>query len=175
MVEEPNANVTPPGSSESFNQFTNRVIGTIKGIKSDNDGHNTVVVTHSKPIKAFMGWEHAGYPDDTRDISMSAYHDNEQKPGKHEEVSIPYQVAMESPDDRIRSRLGVRPGANEGGGTVDPATGWPTTKTESAESIKPTGNAQKILKNILEKQGGDDMESVKDLYMPKLEKLKDLK
>jgi GcrA cell cycle regulator/Histidine phosphatase superfamily (branch 1) len=95
MTEDINANVTPPGSSESFNQFTNRVIGTIKGIASDNDGHNTVVVTHSKPIKAFTGWEHAGYPDDTSDISMSAYHDTEQKPGKHEEVTIPYQVAAD--------------------------------------------------------------------------------
>lgn len=107
---------TPPGSSESFNDFKDRIISTVSGYSANNEGHNTVLVTHSKPIKAFNAWEHAGYPEDNN-IHMATYQKEGAKPGGHMPVDIPdsvYQMfgmppaeAQESNDvtmDRIRTR-----------------------------------------------------------------------
>lgn len=95
MAEEqqtPNADVAPPGSSESFNQFKDRILTAVGGYASDNEGHNTVLVTHSKPIGVWNGWEHAGYPEDGN-VHMATYDKDRQKaPGGHEEIKIPEHV-----------------------------------------------------------------------------------
>lgn len=89
MVEEPNADTAPPGSSESFNDFKDRVIGTIANYAMNGEGHNTVIVTHSKAIGAFDGWEHAGYPEDGS-IHMPTYAAaKDTRPGGHQEVELP--------------------------------------------------------------------------------------
>lgn len=86
----PQASVAPPGSSESFNQFKDRILTTVGDYVQNNDGHNTVLVTHSKPIGVVAGWEHAGYPQDDS-IHMETFDEvrDKQKPGGHEEIKIP--------------------------------------------------------------------------------------
>lgn len=90
MTDEPNQDVAPPGSSESFSDFTNRVLSTITNYASNNEGHNTLLVTHSKPIKAFNAWEHAGYPEEG-DIHLPTY-EKDLGTGRVQEVDIPQQA-----------------------------------------------------------------------------------
>lgn len=90
--QEVNSSVTPPGSSESFDDFKGRIIDAMTGIAADNEGHNTAIITHSKPIGVLNGWEHAGYPEDGN-IHMSTYEEaRDKKPGNHQEVEVPEHV-----------------------------------------------------------------------------------
>lgn len=88
------ASTPPAGSNESFNDFKSRIINTITGYSGNNEGHNTLLVTHSKPIKAFNAWEHAGYPQDDS-IHMATYGEEGVKPGGHIELSIPEHTFSE--------------------------------------------------------------------------------
>jgi len=84
-------NTIPPGSSESFNQFKDRILSAMVGLQSTNQGR-AAVVTHSKNIGVMNAWEHAGYPED-QGIHQPTYDDRDSiKPGGHEELEIPSHV-----------------------------------------------------------------------------------
>ncbi len=87
-----NDTTPPPGSSESFSQFKDRALSSIKTIAATNQG-NTVILTHSKAIRAWNAWEKAGYPEDNS-IHQATYQEVGQKPGGHEEVKVPDHVVQ---------------------------------------------------------------------------------
>src|SRR5882672_681335 len=125
--DEPNADATPPGSSESFNQFKDRMLTALTGYAANNDGHNTVVVTHSKGIGVMNAWEHAGYPEDGS-LHQATYDKKDDiKPGGHEELEIPDHVveqlsnqsyAMEDPNRKLMGMVGPIRGEGGGGSSV---------------------------------------------------------
>jgi Histidine phosphatase superfamily (branch 1) len=89
-MTEPNVDIAPPGSSESFNQFKDRTLSTISNYVKNGQNENTVIVTHSKPIRVWDAWEHGGFAND---IHQSTY-DKEDcvQPGGHQEISMPAHV-----------------------------------------------------------------------------------
>lgn len=111
-TEDGKANKAPAGSSESFNEFKDRSLSTISGYIKNGEDENTVLVTHSKPIRVFDAWEHGGYADD---IHQKTY-DKEEcvKPGGHQEISMPahvsYKSRFEQPRDTFDQRFEGEPG-----------------------------------------------------------------
>jgi|SRR5882672_184809 len=78
----------PPGSSESFNEFTNRIIDTTKQIANEHpDEHRVLIVSHNSPERALHAWDAAGQPD-SNSIDQDAYHEKGIEPGKHKIFNI---------------------------------------------------------------------------------------
>ena len=106
-----------PGGGESFNEYKNRFLSTVKKIQGENVGRKIAIVTHSHGTRILDAWAVKGKPADLS-IDQKTYDEKALKPGGVEkmpsagEITPPEakapQKSLQSIKEGIAGRAGLK-------------------------------------------------------------------